>query len=226
MSQDNDKRELLKLKQGLINSSDAVPEDGYDVQMPATTGEKAKNWLWYHKLMLVVGILLVAVGSVIAALYYFKPKPDIEIYSVTRYSTTTVRLLESNLPRYCEDNNGDGKSTVAVHQGPDETTLSFIEKYQEIENGSSQIFVGKKADLEQVYEDMTQAEGKPFFVEIDTAGADGYLIDFTSTPLGKELKIFSQEIYLAVKKTDDERQEYAEQFVADIISNNEKQKDA
>ena len=61
---DKDRRELLKLKQGLVDEKDSnIKETGYDVRMAQTPGEKTKNFLWYHKVMIVVGILLIARSS-------------------------------------------------------------------------------------------------------------------------------------------------------------------
>ena len=214
MSQDNDKRELLKLKQGLIEKSDTV-------QMPQNAGEKTKNWLWYHKVILIVGVLVIAVAAVIAAFFYFKPKPDIGIYSLSWYSSTTRRLLESNLPRYCPDFNGDGQYVVTVTQAPDDPALGFIEKYEEIENGTSQIFIGKKEDIEQMSADMTAAGEEEYFADLSEIGAEGYMLEFSASPIGKELKIFSQEIYIAVKNTNDENEQNAVEFVDNIIHNKE-----
>ena len=80
---DKDRRELLKLKQGLVDEKDSnIKETGYDVRMAQTPGEKTKNFLWYHKVMIVVGILLIALAAVIYAEFFVKKKPDITIYSL------------------------------------------------------------------------------------------------------------------------------------------------
>ena len=43
---DKDRRELLKLKQGLVDEKDSnIKETGYDVRMAQTPGEKTKNFL-------------------------------------------------------------------------------------------------------------------------------------------------------------------------------------
>ncbi|MCH5325319.1 MAG: hypothetical protein J1E39_08890 [Eubacterium sp.] len=221
MSQDNDKRELLKLKQGLIEESETIKE-GYDVAMPDTASEKAKNWFWYHKTILVIGVLILILAAVIASLYFFKPAADIKMFSLSQYSSTTRRLLESNLPRYCEDYNSDGKSTVTLDQPPNEKVLVGMESTREVINGKSQIFIGTKNDLESLNSDYNAVYGGDLFAdlsEFDTA--DGVVINFAATPMGKELKIYSQEIYMAVRKTDDEKEQQAREFIANIIANRE-----
>ncbi len=215
MSQDSDKRELLKLKQGIIEQSDTVPEDGYDVKMPESASEKTKNWFWYHKWILLIGALIIILGAVIASVYFIKPKPDIEIYSVSNYTTTFRRLFETNLPRWCDDVNGDGQSVVTVAQAPDDAALSAIEDYEEMQNGSSFIFIGTKDELKaldtgDIFADISEFEN-----------AEDNMLDFTKTAVGKELKIFSNEVYMAIKATGDEREDAARGFLHRIVENKE-----
>ena len=80
---DKDRRELLKLKQGLVDEKDSnIKETGYDVRMAQTPGEKTKNFLWYHKVMIVVGNLLIALSADIYAEIFLKRKPDYSINSL------------------------------------------------------------------------------------------------------------------------------------------------
>ena len=91
---DKDRRELLKLKQGLVDEKDSnIKETGYDVRMAQTPGEKTKNFLWYHKVMIVVGILLIALAAVIYAEFFVKKKPEITLCLSARDLKKECRLI-------------------------------------------------------------------------------------------------------------------------------------
>ena len=52
-----ERRELLKMKQGLIEESDLIPETGYD-KIPELHGwEKIKNNIYHNKVFYIIGIL-------------------------------------------------------------------------------------------------------------------------------------------------------------------------
>lgn len=219
MSQDNDKRELLKLKQGIIDKSDIIDESGYDVNMPSTAGEKTKNWMWYHTGIIILAAVMIGVGIVIYLAFFTSPKPDITIYSAGNYSMTMRNMLEQNMAKYCPDFNGSGETVVTVNQSVKDDMLGNTDLYEEVLNGSSQVFIGKKEQLTALYDDIKKAKGEDLFADLyEITGVDGFLIDIKETSFGKRSQIFSTEIFIAVRKTDDESQRRAEEFVDNLVS--------
>ncbi len=220
MSVDNDKRELLKLKQGLIEESDAIDEGGYDVAMPDTAMGKFKNWLWYHKLWFIIGFIVLALGFVIWYFFFVSEKPDIRIYSTGNYSTTYRQLLEENTAAFCPDFDKDGKVKVSINQPGDDTVMGFTDLYAEIENGNSSLYIGKKDKLEALYNDFKTAKDKEIFASLkDITGADVYLIDVTKTQFGEDNKLLTTELFIAVKNTDDESEKQAIEFLSNLYNN-------
>lgn len=86
---DNNKdvRELLKLKQGLIDEKDSdIQETGYDVRMAQTASEKTKNFLWYHKAMIAGGIVLIILAVIIYLAFFVKKN------RISRYTASETTL--------------------------------------------------------------------------------------------------------------------------------------
>ena len=219
MSQDNDKRELLKLRQGIIDKSDAIDETGYDVNMPSTAGEKAKNWMWYHTGLIVLAVLLIGVGIVIYFAFFAGAKPDMTIYSAGNYTMTMRTMLENTMKNYCPDFDSDGETVIGIEQSVKDEMLGNTDLYEEVMNGHSQIFIGTKEQLTALYDDVKSATGEALFADLGTlTGTDGYAVDIRETSFGKNAQIFSTEIFIAVRRTDDESQRHAEEFVGNLIS--------
>ena len=81
-----------------------------------TGKDKRKNWWYYHKVHLLVGIIVVGlVGSFIYSMVT-KVNPDYTIGLLTSYSMPSNGLdqLEQCITPYADDRNGDGQVVVTV----------------------------------------------------------------------------------------------------------------
>ena len=81
-----------------------------------TGKDKRKNWWYYHKVHLLVGIIVVGlVGSFIYSMVT-KVNPDYTIGLLTSYSMPSNGLdqLEKCITPYADDRNGDGQVVVTV----------------------------------------------------------------------------------------------------------------
>ena len=83
-----------------------------------TGKDKRKNWWYYHKVHLLVGIIVVGlVGSFIYSMVT-KVNPDYTIGLLTSYSMPSNGLdqLEQCITPYADDRNGDGQVVVRLNQ--------------------------------------------------------------------------------------------------------------
>lgn len=215
---DKDRRELLKLKQGLVDEKDSnIKETGYDVRMAQTTGEKTKNFLWYHKFMIVVGILLIALAGVIYAEFFVKKKPDITIYSLGNYAMSIRTGFEEGMSAYAPDFDNNGEHNVTIDQGVPDQYLGDVDLFDQIKNGKCQVFIGKESELKDAYNSFKNAYGQQIFSDLsEITGESGYLINLKNTAYGKRMQIYSTEIYVAVRCTNDESERNAMQFVKNL----------
>lgn len=81
-----------------------------------TLKDKGKNWWYYHKRHLIVGIIAaLLVGNLIWSLVS-QVEPDYTIALLTSYTMPEngKQQLEECIAQYADDRNGDGKVTVEV----------------------------------------------------------------------------------------------------------------
>lgn len=215
---DKDKRNLLMLKQGLIDEKDSeIFETGYNVKMAQTPGEKTKNFLWYHKLMIVVGALLIILAVIIYFVFFVKKTPDITVYSVSSYAMSIRTGFEEGMSQYVPDFDNNGQNNVTVKQAVPDEFLGDTELFDEVMNGKCEVFIGTEQELTSTYESFTSAYGKPIFRDLsDITGESGYLINLKNTAYGKRMQIYTTEIYLAVRSSDDENEQHAIQFIRNL----------
>ena len=217
---DNNKdvRELLKLKQGLIDEKDSdIQETGYDVRMAQTASEKTKNFLWYHKAMIAGGIVLIILTVIIYLAFFVKKKPDITIYSIGNYAMSVRTNFENTMTQYAPDFDGNGERNITIEQAVPDEFLGDTELFNEIQNGNSQIFIGPEDEIKSVYESFTTVSGEPVFADLgEITGESGYMTDIRNTAYGKMMQLFSTPIYIAVRRTNDESQEHAMEFLKNL----------
>ena len=217
---DNNKdvRELLKLKQGLIDEKDSdIQETGYDVRMAQTASEKTKNFLWYHKAMIAGGIVLIILTVIIYLAFFVKKKPDITIYSIGNYALSVRTNVEHTMAQFAPDFDGNGERNITLEQAVPDEFLGDTELFNEIQNGNSQIFIGPEDEIKNVYESFTTVSGEPVFADLgEITGESGYMTDIRNTAYGKRMQLFSTPIYIAVRRTNDESQEHAMEFLKNL----------
>lgn len=217
---DNNKdvRELLKLKQGLIDEKDSdIQETGYDVRMAQTASEKTKNFLWYHKAMIAGGIILIILTVIIYLAFFVKKKPDITIYSIGNYAMSVRTNFENTMAQYAPDFDGNGERNITIEQAVPDEFLGDTELFNEIQNGNSQIFIGPEDEIKSVYESFTTVSGEPVFADLgEITGESGYMTDIRNTAYGKRMQLFSTPIYISVRCTNDESQEHAMEFLKNL----------
>lgn len=219
MSIDNDKRELLKLKQGLIEESEAIDESGYDVAMPDTFMGKLKNFLWHNKLGIIIGAVLIIIIAVVCWFFIAYEKPDITIYSAGNYNVTMRQFLESGTEKHCPDFDKNGKVKVSIKQAGNDAVMGFADLYAEVDNGNASVFIGAREKLTSLYADYMKAENREIFADLtEITGTDTYLIDMTNTRFGEDNKLLTTEICIAVKNTDKDSEKQAMEFVSNLYS--------
>ncbi len=218
-----DKRELLKLKQGLVDENESeIKETGYDVKMPETAAEKTKNWMWYHTGAIILAVILTAVGIVVYFQFFVSKNPDVSIYSAGNYAMSIRTSFEKSMSGYAPDANNDGKRVVEIKQGVDDPMLGNVELYNQVENGTAQVFIGTKEQLTQLYDDILAADGYELFCPLDfLTGEQGYVLDLRDTLYGKKMQIFTTELYAAVRNTNDENSEHALEFISNLVNGKE-----
>lgn len=114
-----EKVELLKMKQGLIEESEVVPESGYEKSRELHGWEKFTNFLYLNKAFVVWGAIFVFIIGLCLGQYIFRERFDLHVIIVTSSHDSELNWrypdFERTLEKYCPDFDGNGKVNVTVN---------------------------------------------------------------------------------------------------------------
>lgn len=179
---------LLKMKQGIIEESEMIPESGYEKAPAQGAASKLSNFFYRNKAFVFLGVVFVALAAIIIYQFAAREKEDLRVLLVAYDSNSMMMHYSENiaeaLEKYCPDFDGNGK----VH-----VTVSFIDRSQresgsqyddaqsqrlnmELEHLSAQLIIADEGFVERVnlYENITDDEAmRAFFTEqTDKFGED------------------------------------------------------
>lgn len=176
MSYNDDKRELLKLKQGIITESETIKEEGAaaDKKKYEVKGFKNKlaNFLYLYKWQLVLVLFFAAVAAVMVYSTVSKEKADIRILAFSGDKMISGDLyykihdIELAFERYTEDFDENGNVHADIYyidMSPQQDgtyyNINQTKLFSEIGLATAQIFLGDKAQLETVLGDQEESRG-------------------------------------------------------------------
>lgn len=179
MSINDDKRELLKIKQGLIEESETIKED--KPAYPKPHGKAAVENFFYHYKWMTIGVIF---ALVVVALFTYealsKEQMDVRVLMVSTTSETTSVFynkkeeIERAFEKFCPDFNEDGYVHVEVYdidmvnnEYSDASTIlaNQTKLYAELQGGVAQVMMGnmemfyslggEDVDISEVFLDLT-----------------------------------------------------------------------
>lgn len=167
-------RELLKMKQGLIEESELIPETGYEKPPELHGRAKFSNFIYHNKWYLIVGIFAAALLTFLIVQTVTREKNDLYVLviSTTRQSELGWRTsdLEAALEKYCPDFDGNGYVHVGINY-IDISTESGVSDYSnaqsikftsEIFSGESQLFIADEGLWAALFDNETTASSNFF----------------------------------------------------------------
>lgn len=160
-----EKRELLKLKQGLIEESDVVEDYELSHDYVKPTGSKSVENFFYHYKWHVIAIAFAALMiGVMVVQTVTREKNDLYVLAVSTQNKSGIYVkqmdIENALEQYCPDFDGNGYVHVGVNfinlsvEGG-LTEYSDAEGYKfnaELFTGDAQMFLADDGILEKIYE--------------------------------------------------------------------------
>ncbi len=113
-----EKLELLKMKQGIIEESEIIPEDAPTQYEKPHGWKKVSNFFYQNKWFLIPAFFAAALLVFLAVQFFTREKADIEIIvAVTTEKSELlgkIDVIEETLEMYCPDFDGNGKVHVSV----------------------------------------------------------------------------------------------------------------
>mgnify|MGYP000471089983 CR=1 FL=1 len=184
--QQREKAELLKLRQGLIDESDEIPEDE-PPKFEKPTGAKAVENFFYHYKWRLIGIIFtVALLTFMIIQTVTREKKDLYVLAISTTGSSGIYAkthdIEVALERYCPDFDGNGKVHVGVNfidlsteGGYSEYTDAQNEKFSaELFSGDSQLYLTDEGIITLINRIAASGETE----EAAAEEADGQIIQF------------------------------------------------
>ncbi len=230
MSYQDDKRELLKLKQGIINEEESEIHEEEKPVYEVHGIKKIENFFYHYKWYVVAGIFFAAVFVFMMVSLLQKEQGDIRVLVVTKNKEIASNVMyktqefEKAFELYCPDYDNSGYIHVDVYnvdlsENPDpQYSLAGVTKLtSEMMYGEAQMFIldteGANAatndnfsqfvDLSELYPDNKQIEG-PFY---RIKGSD-FAVN------AQYFEACPDDLYIAVKKVFDTDQNSAKSVPA------------
>ncbi len=162
MSYQDDKRELLKMKQGIIEESETIQEQEKPVYN-LTGKEKRENFFYYHKYHLIIGFFAVAVLAFLIITTVNRKSGDIRVLTITKDPMNAYELehkaeeLETAFEAYCPDYDNNGYVHAEVytldlieHVDPQFDLANTTKLTGEIMYGEAQLFIVDQAAVDEL----------------------------------------------------------------------------
>lgn len=203
-----EKRELLRLKQGLIDESESIIQEEHEEPVKMSFWQKISNFFYHNKWWMG----LVAIAAIFVCWFTVsmitKPRPDMTILILgENYALGEKSDVDTYIAQFTEDNNKNGKKLVSVcyiPYSPDsqnytnatDTRLSAM-----MQSAEAMIVIGNKDILQaivpdQVFADLTQIY--PDNDHIDKYKFNLYGTDFAKK-VGLEQSELSDDWFLAIR---------------------------
>ena len=113
-----EKLELLKMKQGIIEESEIIPENAPALHEEPHGWKKISNFFYQNKWFLIPAFFAAALLVFLTVQFFTREKADIEIIVAVTVDKSEllgkIDVIEETLEMYCPDFDGNGKVHVSV----------------------------------------------------------------------------------------------------------------
>lgn len=125
---------LLKMKQGIIEESELIPENEH-VEMPKLHGwAKISDFFYRNKAFVLIGTVFVVIITILVVQLVTREREDLYILAISFDPDSEIgwRIddLETTIEQYCPDYDGNGKVHVTINY-IDRTSDNFASQYYE-----------------------------------------------------------------------------------------------
>lgn len=171
---------LLKMKQGIIEESEIIPETGYAPPPKQSVPARISSFIYRNKIFVVLGVLFAVIAVFLVAQVITREKDDLHVLLVA-YDRDSMMMLYSDdiakaLEMYCPDFDGNGKVHVSVNF-IDRTTRGASSQYDdvqmqkltsELQYGTAQLIIADEGFTERVNAEGNMSDSdamRGFFLE-------------------------------------------------------------
>jgi galactokinase len=206
--------ELMRLKQGVLDESEATIHEEKEEEVQLSFGKKIANFFYHNKWWVGLGVFFIALGGYLVYDLLSKPNPDMVILMICDNNPVgTSTFLEEYFEEYAEDSNGNGKVLVNVYYIPygDDDYQNYVNGVQTkittfLNNADGVMVIGNKKTVD----DLLPAEES--FVDLssiypDDPHVDGYFYYIKDTKFAEHIGVtpdsITEDMFFALRKPKD-----------------------
>lgn len=203
---EEDKRELMRLRQGIISESETireeVPEDKH-----YTLWQKFKNFCYHSGWWMGLAAFFTVVVVVLCVDYFSQVDPDVIVMMLAKDDELNMKSVQMSdyFEQFCDDLNGDGEVKVDIYYIPvnveggnyfDGTSTKLMVEYHSAE---AMIIIGNEACEKTIVPDETLVNLEELFPGNPCVEKHAFLL--AETDFGEKIG-FSRElgdVYLGIR---------------------------
>ncbi|MEG1887739.1 MAG: hypothetical protein RR177_06370 [Oscillospiraceae bacterium] len=218
-------QELLELKKMQQGSMPIPGKPSDDALVPTTVKQKNDNFWFYHKYHVIAAILVAAVLAVTVYQFVTKEKYDctMVLYMSKSVGTEVIAAMESELEKYCEDTDKNGKVNVllldcAFSKNDDYSivTAKSTRLQAQLATPDAMLFITDQT----TFDDLNHLMDNGLFSDKDLPDANGTAYKLNGTPFDEAVnqiigRHLEDAVYISKRKisgTAIERKKHVQEF--------------
>lgn len=223
MSYNDDKRELLKLKQGLIEESETIKEIPHEENINYEVkgfGKKLSNFFYHYKWHIILIVFFCVIAFFLTYTTITKERGDIRVltFAETVDASSSLYFKSEDISvafeQYAKDYDENGYIHVEVfnmNMNPDQDTNYYMSNqtklYSEVSLGTAQIYMGDREQLTKVLGDQEESKGFENLAELYPDCpyiVDSYYYQVKGSPFAEAamyMESCPENLYIAVRSS-------------------------
>lgn len=206
---EEERLELIRLKQGIIEESDTIKEEETEEKVKMTIGQKIVSFFYLNKWWLTITAIFGTIACIMLYSLLSRPNPDVILLIIgENYTLSEESQLEEYVESKIDDINGNGKIEASVYYIPytgnntrDYASSATTRLSAELQSDNAAIIIGNKlaadmlsdgvfVDLSAIYPNNELVKGDKLMLE-DSAFAE---------KIGVDESIITDEWFIAIRE--------------------------
>lgn len=223
MPYNDDRRELLKLKQGLIEKSETIEEVPREQRVNYEVkgfGKKLSNFFYYYKVPVLLIAFVVAIVVFLAFTLLSRKNADIRVLIFAASPDTNAAVFykisdfETAFEQYTPDFDENGYTYTEIYyinMNPEQDINYYMasqsQLLSELNSGTAHLFVADRSQFEAI---IGEQEGGESFVDLsnlypdDPNVVDSYYYHvkdsaFADALMYTYMEVFPEDLYIAIR---------------------------
>lgn len=206
---EEERLELIRLKQGIIEESDTIKEEETEEKVKMTIGQKIVSFFYLNKWWLTITAIFGTIACIMLYSLISRPNPDVVLLIIgENYTLSEESQLEEYVESKIDDINGNGKIEASVYYIPytgnntrDYASSATTRLSAELQSDNAAIIIGNKlaadmlsdgvfVDLSAIYPNNELVKGDKLMLE-DSAFAE---------KIGVDESVITDEWFIAIRE--------------------------